>query len=90
MVRGRELLLKVLALTMGVAALLLVGFYAWSVHTVIDAPDQSLIFWYSPFLLFGLFLFRVAIVFAALARIMRREEASPGRRESGRSDDGTA
>ena len=55
----RERVLPVLALTFGsIAALIgavLVGSYAWwAVVARWGEPDQSLLFWYLPILLFGL------------------------------------
>ncbi|NEZ02575.1 hypothetical protein G4Y73_00255 [Wenzhouxiangella sp. XN201] len=73
MMSWREGLLYVMSAVTGIIGLLLIGTYAWSVWSVVGEPDQSIIFWYSAFLLFGLFLVAVAIVFVVLARIMRRE-----------------
>lgn len=69
----REGLLYLMSAVAGFVGLLLIGTYAWSVWSVIGEPDQSIIFWYSSFLFFGLFLVAVAVVFVVLARIMRRE-----------------
>lgn len=90
MARGRERLLKGLALAMAAFGLLLVGAYAWSVYSVASEADRSIIFWYSPFLMFGLFLIGAAVAFGVLARIMRRERDWGRRQEAGRSDDGQA
>ncbi len=73
MMSWREGLLYVMSAGAGFIGLLLIGTYAWSVWSVIGEPDQSIIFWYSFFLLFGLFLVAVAAVLVVLARIMRRE-----------------
>lgn len=69
----REGLLYAMSAAAGFIGLVLIGTYAWSVWSVIGEPDQSIIFWYSSFLFFGLFLVAVAVVFVVLARIMRRE-----------------
>lgn len=73
MMSWREGLLYALSAAAGVIGFLLIGVYAWSVWSVIGEPDQSIIFWYSSFLFFGLFLVAVAVVFVVLGRIMRRE-----------------
>ena len=48
-----SIVLGVLLTAAGVAA---IGFYIFSVVTVMDEPDRSLIFWYSVFLYFGLII----------------------------------
>lgn len=78
--RWREGLLFALSFLAGVFGLLLVGLYAWSVWLVMGEPDRSIIFWYSAFLFFGLFLLAVAVSFGVLGWIMRREN----RERSGR------
>jgi phosphotransferase system glucose/maltose/N-acetylglucosamine-specific IIC component len=81
MMSWREGLLYVMSAVAGCIGLLLMGTYAWSVWSVIGEPDQSIIFWYSSFLLFGLFLVAVAVVFVVLARIMRRENRENSERK---------
>lgn len=80
--RWREGLLFALSFLAGIFGLLLVGTYAWSVWSVMGEPDQSVVFWYSSFLLFGLFLLGVAVTFGVLGWIMGRENrARSGRKE---------
>lgn len=76
MMGWREGLLHVMSAVAGLIGLLLIGTYAWSVWSVIGEPDQSIIFWYSFLLLFGLLMVAVAIVLVVLARIMRRENGA--------------
>lgn len=80
--RWRESLLFVLSFLAGIFGLLLVGTYAWSVWSVMGEPDQSIIFWYSSFLFFGLFLLAAAVTFGVLGWILRREN----RERSGRKE----
>ncbi len=51
----------------------LIGFYIYAVVHSLDQPDKSLIFWYLPFVFFGLLLNATGAYFIAIGKKARTE-----------------